>query len=79
MEVGSPRWRVHHRRAVLRTVKRMKDEGVALREIPRDELAVLIAAEMIEDDPAYSADGFDWQALLDLIIKLLPLILALFG
>lgn len=79
MEVGSIGWRVHHRRAVIRTVQRMKREGIDLKSIPRDELALVIAAEMIEDDPAYSADGFDWQALLDLIIKLLPFILALFG
>jgi hypothetical protein len=79
MEVGSVLWKVQHRRAALRTVKRMHEDGVRFKEIPRDEVATLIAAEMMEDDPSYAAEGFDWQALIDLIIKLLPLILALFG
>jgi len=46
----------------------------------KDEVKEAIAAALLDDDPAtYGAPGFDWQALLDLIIKMLPLIFALFG
>ena len=45
----------------------------------KEDIQDAILIGLTEDDPTMLEAGFDWQSLIDLIIKLLPLIMALFG
>jgi hypothetical protein len=64
---------------ILRTARKLVKSGDITPGMSKDDIQDAIIAAMSEDDPAMLEAGFDWQALIDLIIKLLPIIMALFG
>ena len=73
-------FRLRQRFAIIRAAAALGRSGELQKGMDKQEAAALIAAQMIEDDPTTFADpSFDWQALIDLIIQLLPLIFLLFG
>ena len=61
-------------------VRELKADGILERGCNRDEAADLIMAHIMADNPQLADKvGLDWETLLELFMKLLPLILALFG
>jgi hypothetical protein len=79
MEVGSIGWRLRYARNVIKTARQLKAEGVSTAGMNDEEVADLIIARMVMDNPAEYGAGFDWNKLLEIIMQLLPFILALLG
>jgi hypothetical protein len=63
---------------ILREVRALKEQGIIKPGMSKEEITDIIVAAMAED-PDTQVVGFDWQGLIDLIVKMLPLIMALFG
>ena len=73
-------FKLRQRFAIIRACRQLKRSGVQLRGMDKEEAAGIIAAQMMDDDPAAFDDpSFDWAALIELILQMLPLILILFG
>jgi hypothetical protein len=73
-------FQIRQRIQILRVTRKLVAAGELKKGMSNDEIKEVIAAALLDDDPeVYGAPEFDWKALLDLIIKMLPLILALFG
>ena len=80
MELTTGPFHLRQRIAILRAARELKKEGLLVKGMDPEDIKAAITAKLIEDDPKTYADaGFDWQALIDLIIQMLPLILMLFG
>lgn len=79
-DVGGPFAKLRQRIKILRIAAKLVKSGDIVQGMSPDEMTQVIAAAMLEEDPdMYGAPGFDWAALIALIIQMLPLILALFG
>ena len=77
---GGPFTRLRQRIKVLTTAGRLVKSGDLKSGMSNEDMSLVIAAAMLDDDPAMGDDPqFDWAALIALIIQMLPLILALFG
>lgn len=79
MEVGSIGWRLKYARNVVKTARQLKAEGVSVAGMNKEEVADLIVARMVLDNPVEYGEGFDWSKLLEIIMQLMPFILALLG
>jgi hypothetical protein len=72
-------FQIRQRIQILRTARKLVKSGDITPGMSKEDIQDAIVASMTEDDPAMLEAGFDWQALIDLIIRMLPLIFALFG
>jgi hypothetical protein len=79
MEVGSIGWRMKYARNVVKTARQLKAEGVSVAGMNKEEVADLIVARMVLDNPTEYGEGFDWNKLLEIIMQFLPFILMLLG
>lgn len=64
---------------ILRVTRSLIASGDIVKGMSDEQVCDAILAAIMEDDPACFEAGFDWATLLERIIKMLPLILALFG
>ena len=72
--------KLRHRFAIIRAAAKLGRAGQLTKGMDKQEAAALIAAQLMEDDPAAFEDpSIDWEYWIDLIIKMLPIILMLFG
>jgi hypothetical protein len=78
VDVQGP-FQLRQRIQVLRTARKLVKSGDITPGMSKEDIQDAIMAAMADEDPAMLEAGFDWQSLIDLIIKLLPLIMALFG
>ena len=78
-ETAAGPFQIGQRIKILRTARKLAKAGEIKAGMSQEDIQDAILAAMTEDDPAMSEPGFDWQALIALIIKMLPLIFALFG
>jgi hypothetical protein len=77
---GGPFRKLLHKVKILSVASRAVKDGTLHAGMTEEEMTEVIAMGLIKEDPGtYLAAGFDWQVLLDLIVKLLPLIMAIFG
>jgi hypothetical protein len=78
VEVGGMLWNMKHKLQILRTARRLAREGAITKDMSQDDIADAIAIGLLDDDRA-TYEAVDWKKILDLIVQLLPLILAFFG
>ena len=79
-DLEGPFSRLRQRLQIVRMAGKLVKSGDIVKGMSDEEITQVIAAALLDEDPGtYGAPGFDWQALIALIIQLLPLILALFG
>lgn len=77
---GGPFRKLFHKVKILSVASRAAKDGRLHSGMTEEEMTEVIVMDLIKEDPGtYLAAGFDWQTLLDLIVKLLPLIISLFG
>lgn len=78
--VTGPFQKIRQTSQILGAARKAKKAGLLVKGMTPEEVQDVIQAQLITDDPkTYGDPGFDWQTLLDLIVKLLPIIMALFG
>lgn len=78
VDVQGP-FQIGQRIKILSTARKLVKSGEIKAGMSQEDIQDAILAAMTEDDLAMLEPGFDWQALIALIVKMLPLILALFG
>ena len=78
-ETATGPFRIGQRIKILRTARKLAQSGEIKSGMSDEDIQDAILAAMTEDDPTMLEAGFDWSALIALIVKMLPLILALFG
>jgi hypothetical protein len=78
-ETAAGPFQLRQRIQILRTARKLVKSGDIKAGMSEDDIKDAIIVAMTEDDPTMLAAGFDWQSFLDLLIKMLPLILAIFG
>lgn len=78
LEVGGILWNARHKRQILKTARRLVREGVITKDMSQEDITDAVAIGLLEDEQA-TYGAVDWQKIFDLIMQLLPLILALFG
>ena len=71
--------KLKHRFAIIRAAAKLGRSGQLTRDMDHNEAAALIAAQLMEDDPAAFEAEIDWQYWIELILKILPLLLILFA
>jgi hypothetical protein len=72
-------FQLRQRIQILRTARKLVKSGEITAGMSKEDIQDAILMGLTEDDPTMLEAGFDWQSLIDLIIKLLPFIMALFG
>ena len=78
MNVQGP-FQIRQRIKILQVARKLAKSGEIKPGMSKDEIQDTILMGLTDDDPAMLEAGFDWQSLIDLIVKMLPLIMALFG
>lgn len=72
-------FQLRQRIQILRTARQLVKSGDIKKGMSKEDIQDAIVAALTVDDPAMLEAGFDWSSFLALIVKLLPLIMALFG
>ncbi len=78
LEVGGILWNARHKRQILKTARRLVREGSITRDMSQEDITDAITIALLEDEPA-TYGAIDWAKIIELIIQIMPLILALFG